>query len=506
MSEEYILARDIIYDHNERMLNIKKYYPFFRLSEVSFSQFQGGRYSKLDMGYLMMAVLRFFIEENNFKEKDVKYEEYAAFMQEVLKRDFDIIIQDKDAADELVAFIFDKLKNDGKPFTYEYFDPTAKKKKSIRMKIIDSRIMEDTVYYYITSDAIEFYLDTKEIKDESTISIQQVLLEKMISTNNFKGGAEVIRRINNEVSKLKFRKNEVLNILSHDVFEGMKAYEDFTKTGIRWFDEEQKLFIKNKELIDKALEKAEENENSASALEDMYYLETELKKAIMRHSELLRACTDLQVKADDIVRKAKFKRLRSAFDFENATGLMLERDDTTILRSFIVPMLKLNVAKTLSLTAIDKMLTIRPDNEEIGEKINDDQVEEMYVYDDEIEEERIKDNYSYLIQALLDYILEYELFTLREFNEYLEKRFSKELFRNGDYYSFLVHMCQKKQYKVSSILVKPDTFFEKYLSEAAQEERYRDIAFTITMDDNDRIEMSGINYISNIIFERNGSR
>ena len=34
----------------------------------------------------------------------------------------------------------------------------------------------------------------------------------------------------------------------------------------------------------------------------------------------------------------------------------------------------------------------------------------------------------------------------------------------------------------------------------------KDIVFTITMDDNDRIEMSGINYISNIIFERNGSR
>ena len=71
MAQEHILIRDIIQDHNERMLNIKKYYPYFKLSENAFTQFQGGQYEELDMGYILMAVLRFFIEENNFKEKDV---------------------------------------------------------------------------------------------------------------------------------------------------------------------------------------------------------------------------------------------------------------------------------------------------------------------------------------------------------------------------------------------------------------------------------------------------
>ena len=64
---------DIISDHRERMLNLKKYYPFFKLTQISFSQFKDGRYEILDMGYILMAILRFFIEENNFKEKDVTY-------------------------------------------------------------------------------------------------------------------------------------------------------------------------------------------------------------------------------------------------------------------------------------------------------------------------------------------------------------------------------------------------------------------------------------------------
>ena len=125
MSEEYTLVRDIVYDHNERMLNIRKYYPFFKLADISLSQYKEGKFAVLDMGYIVMAVLRFFIEENNFREKMVTYNEYMTFMQDVLKRDFELVIEE-DEEKELIAYIFDKLKNDGKPFSYEYFDPVSK--------------------------------------------------------------------------------------------------------------------------------------------------------------------------------------------------------------------------------------------------------------------------------------------------------------------------------------------------------------------------------------------
>ena len=88
MPQENILVNDIISDHRERMLNLKKYYPFFKLSEVSFSWYKEGIYDSLDMGYILMAVLRFFIEENNFKERDVTYAEYAEFMNRCIRRDF----------------------------------------------------------------------------------------------------------------------------------------------------------------------------------------------------------------------------------------------------------------------------------------------------------------------------------------------------------------------------------------------------------------------------------
>ena len=72
-TESHILIHDIIDGHEERMNNLKKFYPFFRLCEHSLIQFRDGRYEDIDMGYVTMAVLRFFIEENSFNEQKVSY-------------------------------------------------------------------------------------------------------------------------------------------------------------------------------------------------------------------------------------------------------------------------------------------------------------------------------------------------------------------------------------------------------------------------------------------------
>ena len=73
--------------------------------------------------------------------------------------------------------------------------------------MIESTIRDNIVWYTISPDAVEFYLDTKEIKDESRISVQQLLLEKMIQAKNFKGGTEVVERINEDACIRCFCRN-----------------------------------------------------------------------------------------------------------------------------------------------------------------------------------------------------------------------------------------------------------------------------------------------------------
>ena len=205
MAQKYVMINDIIKEHNARMYNLRKYYPFFVLSETTFAQYKEGRYAGLDMGYITMGVLRFLIQENSMNEREVTYDEYEEFMGQLLDRDFDVEIKTEDRK-ELIAYIFDKIRNDGKAFEFNFYDPSIKKSKVGRVKLVDGHIRDGQVRYFITAEGIEFYLDTKETKEESKINVEQLLLEKMITGENFKGGIEVVKRINNEVNRLSVRR------------------------------------------------------------------------------------------------------------------------------------------------------------------------------------------------------------------------------------------------------------------------------------------------------------
>ena len=77
------------------------------------------------------------------------------------------------------------------------------------MRLIESELKDQQVLYRISSDAVAFYLDTKEVREESHISVAQLLLEKMIKAQNFRGGLEVIGRINMEVGRLMEERHEI---------------------------------------------------------------------------------------------------------------------------------------------------------------------------------------------------------------------------------------------------------------------------------------------------------
>ncbi|MDD5901630.1 MAG: hypothetical protein PUC73_12140 [Lachnospiraceae bacterium] len=485
MDGTYQMLHDIIDFHNDRMRNLRRYYPFFCLQNTAFHLFKEGKYAFLDMGYITLAVLRFFIEENQFNDRALQYPEIMSFLSGVLTRDFSLSLP-KDEEKELTGYIFDKIKNDGKPFVMEYFDPVKKVKSSVRMKLIDATLSGNTVLYTITADAIEFYLDTKEIQDESKINIQQILLEKMIHTKNFKGGIDVIRRINSEVNRLRLQKKEVLALLGSNVFDGVKALEEFNRTGMRWFSEEQKLFSHNMELMQRARAKAEETvagEKDTEALRGIYQLETELKKAMANHEELLSDCMDLQVRADEMIRKYKFSRLRGAFDFRGFVAAAEEAQDVTLLSHLVEPLLFPKLQKQFSLLQTDELLSLPAEAGEAAEVVGEAK-EEMYRFEDEIEEERISGNYAAIVKTLFDELLSADRVALSVLNRKLELKFFDGIFRNSDYYSFLVHICQKKEYDLGQITKKQDTFFEgilaKLLADPAMH-KYAGLRFCVIM-------------------------
>ena len=503
MALKHVMINDIISEHNARIRNLKKYYPFFVLSETTFSQYKEGKYSYLDMGYITMASLRFFINENNFHEKDITYEEYETFLLELLKREFALDESDEEEK-QLAIYIFDKLKNEGRAFEFKFYDPEAHCSKVARVKLIDSRIENGQVLYTITAEGIEFYLDTKEIKDESKINVSQLLLEKMISSNNFKGGIDVVKRINSQVTKLILEKEQVLKLLGIDVFEGAKAYEQYMATTAKWFSEEQKLFAKNKALVDKAIEKAafEKDEEGkiislrSKALEEISTLETELKKTIYNHSQLIAETMELQQISDKIISRAKLRKLRPVFDFRQSLLNIMEKDRPELMANVIMPLFAPRIDKTFSMKSIDNMLTLKSDDKLKGEKVEKAVLDMDFMYEDEILDKRIGENFAKLFYELLDQINKWNKINLKEFNGILEIKFGEEIYGNRDYYAFLVHLAGKREYVMSKMIDKQETLLEEMVIQnmsEADKDRFKNMEFTIEFGNED-IELES--YIS----------
>ena len=93
-------------------------------------------------------------------------------------RDFDFT--EEEADDELYQYIFDKLCNEGRPFELDYYDPAAHQQKTLRVRLIESELKDQQVLTEFHLMRWLFYLDTKEVREESHISVAQLLLEKMI--------------------------------------------------------------------------------------------------------------------------------------------------------------------------------------------------------------------------------------------------------------------------------------------------------------------------------------
>lgn len=497
------VLHEIRSEHALRMENLKKYYPFFEISGYDLKQFKNGKYQKIDTGYLLMAVLRMLIEENNFNNAGVTYTDYLNFVIPFLEEEFALGCEAEEYA-EIAGYLFDKIKNDGKPFSYEYYDPEIGKQKTARVWLVKSHFYEGNIYYYITEAGIEFYLNTKEFKEESKISIQQILLEKMIRTQNFKGGREIVRRICNEVLKLEMQKREVLHVLVHDLQNGLEMYRTFFDESVRWFDEEHELFMKNSKLIAGAMSMLTLVEQVKNK-EEIFLLDSELKRAMAMHSRLLGECMDLRKKVDAVVEQGTLNAIRPVFYFRQFLEMMIEKDEVKDFNLLTHPLFQPQKRKMFDLKRLDDMLGLKKGADEEHEKLEKEQ-EADYVYDDELEEIRISANYLKLVKELFQMLGERKTFTLREFNQKLEAKFGKRLFTNGDYYSFLVNLCQKHDIVISEAVKRPATNFEAVLKqyfETAGTDEELQLAFRLeTMPEEEPLEFAAGFSVTNIRFER----
>ena len=105
-----------------------------------------------------------------------------------------------------------------------------------------------------------------------------------------------------------------------------------------------------------------------------------------------------------------------------------------------------------------------------------------FEYEDEKLSRMIGENFVRLFRELLERLVRWDTVTLPEFNAILEIKFGKEIYRNRDYYAFLVHLAKKDRYRLAESFAEPETFLESYVSREFSEEekqRFKDLTVAV---------------------------
>ena len=226
------------------------------------------------------------------------------------------------------------------------------------------------------------------------------------------------------------------------------------------------------------MEKASYKVTKSNALNDIGALETELKKAILGHSELIKETAALSQISEKIIQGAKYKSLRNVFDFNEALKKIYAADRPEWLEYIIKPFFTPKLVKSFSIKSIDNLLTLKTEDKMAGEKIVKEASVPDFKYDDELMDERTGKNFAVIFKELLERITRWDKVSLKEFNAILEIKFGEEIFENRDFYAFLVHLAGKKRYDMRKITEKQDTMLEemivKYMPDS-DKENFKDV-------------------------------
>ena len=200
--------------------------------------------------------------------------------------------------------------------------------------------------------------------------------------------------------------------------------------------------------------------------------------------------------------KSKFAALKRSLDFKRMGQRLMERDRADLLEALVMPLFDVHPGKTLTLGRLEDLLMVSPEKTENAEAVSEGE-EQIYIYEDEIEDARIQKNYILLFENLLQTLERKESFTLKEWQEQLLFQLGEQVVRNADYYSFLVHLAQKKEYNVRKMIEKPDTFLEEAVKVFLEEHKeYEEVDMTLTMLPEEELLLGEKMSVTNLLIER----
>lgn len=442
------LFNQIIEETTDREKYMAKFYPFYSIRQ----SLQVGKYKDLPSGTIIFSVLTYLLMEGKLKDKGVPYSDLEKFVGSLMNSLTEIEFTEEEIK-EFTRYIFLKLTNDGSKFNYEYYDPATKSEKKVSVQYISSLLKSEHMCY-ITPEGIEFLLATKEVGEEHKISVYLLLLQKMMKNNDVDGVYKTISNLNTEIKKQIEQKQNLLEKLYYAPEDKYIEYLEYKDRSISILKDDEGMFeatkkqvsLYEKEILKNLSQKELEGEDKQVLIKTLKKINIELDRCISNYSALMKGTVNLINELPNIQQARLMRMFKETFSFEEKYNSMVKIDDMSLLKYLVEPMFKPYIRKQFSISKIDDMFSYKErklaeDEREVNEEI---EIGEVYTLDNEVDD-RIEDNYTFYMRALLTLLSKNEKITLRDYISYLIENYGERTVMNKDVISFIYQLLPTKE-------------------------------------------------------------
>ncbi|WP_321416538.1 hypothetical protein [uncultured Methanomethylovorans sp.] len=299
-------------DTNERLRRLKNSFPFFKLYLYSKEK----KYP-YDVPYIAIDILTLLIEEGTLRGHSLPMERIEEHIEQILA---EIYPSHEYNTKEVTRLVLELLETDrnGSTYLFEHVNPIGKEPSHYNVSLIRYNI--STKGYDMTDDGLDFMISTKELPEESRISIGLILFKKQIEKGSFASALNTIQELNLNVMRKKELKQELLKKMLYRGTGIVESCSKYTKEVYDQLNEEEELFEEVRKSLHAIIKYQDGSEVTRGSglnlskedLDVLNKIDPELNHGYGLHSGLLKDFTSFSEEADKIMKS----RIKSCFNMK----------------------------------------------------------------------------------------------------------------------------------------------------------------------------------------------
>ena len=415
----------------------------------------------LSLPSLGFTILLFVLENMLHSTRNCTIEKISQFMKETIYISYKIQFSSEECL-TLTRELISALRNEGKPFLYEFYDMEKACNDTTWFSLLDYededgyQIKDKTVRLKLTTEGLDLLFKTKEVYQELKISITQLYLRQQIVKGVFDGALRTVQELKLQVKDLKNEIDRMKEKIRADAQRIAKEgeYKKLIDRVNNQLIREREVFLDIQLLIDHTLSNAHRNMTSKreeQTIEKITAVKRELQRVIIEHDYLLSEKLDLGLLMTSSIDESIINAFRIKLNFEREILLpfISGNGKPDFLKALLDPIFPVRVPKLFNPNKIfqkQNLINLKKnvDKQKSFDLLNEEQLKkelEQELKENELKEERI---FSY-IKMLLIPLLSNEKVSLSSALLLLKKLDEEkyhQIINEHDFYPTLIELHQ----------------------------------------------------------------